>query len=171
MAQWNQKVTGVLGACGVGSTFACSTENCGTMSTELIGDAQARCACVAFHGPTGTRFCIVGLFLPRCMRCVVHYAGLCGAYFPPLYREFPGALVQKTCVCAFSVCVCVWLFSDCLRPDEFLLPTSACPASSCAGIWSLCVIYVCVSVSLSLSLSVCVCVCVCVCGCVCVRRL
>ena len=52
------------------------------------------------------------------------------------------------------VCLCVstrapsrrwsWLFFDCQRPDEILLPTSACPASACAWIWSLYVIYVCV---------------------------
>ena len=67
------------------------------------------------------------------------------------------------CVC---VCVCVpaattvyfrevpsrrWsFFFDRRRPDEILPSTSACPASACAGIWSLCVIYVCVFVCVCL---------------------
>ena len=41
---------------------------------------------------------------------------------------------------------CRSLLLDCQRPDDILLPTSACPASAWAGVWSLCVISVCVCV-------------------------
>ena len=65
-----------------------------------------------------------------------------------------------------------WLSFDCRLPDEILPPTSACPAFACAGIWSLCVLYMCVCVCVFVlgfgrfASSTCVCVCVCVvCAC------
>ena len=45
----------------------------------------------------------------------------------------------------------------CQRPGEILLPTSACPASACAGFWSLCAIRVCTSHALCPRLSAVLC--------------